>query len=114
MATWPSKFCPLTGSFQESPPDNLIRSSMDVGPAKVRQRTTCNVRPISFNIFVKNDDMAEFDAFYITDTSYGALEFDFTHPRTKADVKARFASVPSYSDRSNTGYVISISLEIMP
>ena len=101
MATWPSKFKPLTGSYSETPPDNVIRSSMDVRPAKVRKRTTCSVRPISFNVYVKNADMAEFDAFYVTDTSYGSLEFDFTHPRTKATVKARFTAPPSYSDRSN-------------
>lgn len=114
MATWPSKFCPLMGSFQESPPNNTIRSTMDRGPAKVRRRTTANVRPISFNVFVRNADMQEFDDFYAIDTFSGADEFDFIHPRTKESVKARFVEPPSYGDRSGIGYQVSVSLEILP
>ena len=114
MATWPSKFCPLMGSYQESPADNLIRSSMDTGPAKIRKRSTSNTKPMSFNIYVRNEDMDEFDGFFNTDTMGGSLEFDFTHPRTKLAVKARFTSIPSYSDRSGKGFNVSIELEIMP
>lgn len=114
MSAWPSKFKPLYGSYRESPPDNSIRSTMDRGPAKVRRRTTTNVRPISFDIFVKSEDIDEFDEFYTTDTFSGADEFDFTHPRTKQAVKARFVEPPAYTDSENAGYQVSVKLEILP
>lgn len=114
MAVWPAQFVPLTGSVQETPPDNNIRSSMDKGPAKVRRRTTANVRPISFRLFVENDDMDTLDDFYTTDTFSGSEPFDFTHPRTGQTVQARFAEPPQYSDVENVGWNATISLEILP
>lgn len=114
MATWPAEFCPLINSFQEQPPENTIRSTMDKGPAKVRRRTTANVRPVSFNMFLMNSQMDLMDSFYVTETFSGADEFDFIHPRTKANVKARFTQPPSYGERSSVGYQVSISLEILP
>lgn len=113
MASWPSQFCPLINSFQESPPENTIRSSMDVGPAKVRRRTTANVRPISFNMFLMNSEMATLDDFYVNQTFSGVDPFDFIHPRTKQPVSARFTQPPSYSERSGVGYEVSVSLEIL-
>lgn len=110
MAIWPVQFCPLINSFQESPPDGIVRTSMDIGPAKIRRRTTANIRPISFKLFLKKDDVAVMDSFYLT---YAADEFDFTHPRTKNSVKARFVEPPAYMNRS-IGYEVSVSLEIMP
>lgn len=113
MATWPAEFCPLINTFQETPPDGLIRTGMDVGPDKVRRRTTANVRPVNFRLFLKPDKVAVLDAFYVTDTFGGAESFDFIHPRTKESVKARFVQPPQYANRS-TGYDVTVSLEILP
>lgn len=113
MAVWPAQFCPVINSLQETPPDNVIRSSMDKGPAKVRRRTTANVRPISFRMILSKADTEVLDDFYTTDTFSGADEFDFTHPRTGAAVKARFVQPPTYQNRS-TMYEAQVSLEILP
>lgn len=114
MAVWPSQFCPLLNSLQEAPPNNTIRSSMDVGPQKVRRRTTANIRPISFRMFLKKADLQTLDDFYTTDTYSGSEEFDFIHPRTLQPVKARFVEPPTYTERSGVGYEATVSLEIMP
>lgn len=113
MAVWPSQFCPLINSFQESPPQNLIRSDMDVGPAKIRRRTTANIRPVSFRMFLNKANVAVLDNFYLNDIMSGAEAFDFTHPRTGQLVQARFQEPPQYQNQS-TGYNVSISLEILP
>lgn len=113
MPTWPSTFCPLMGSFQETPPDNVIRSSMDRGPQQVRRRTTANVRLISFSLYLTPEEMQELDDFFNVDTIGGSITFDYIHPRTLVACQARFASPPQYSDRSR-GYQASVSLEIMP
>lgn len=117
MAAWPSgnDFVPQIDTLKEVPPANSIRSSMDRGPDKIRRRTTANVRPISFGLFLSKADLAIFDTFFVTTTASGSGEFDYTHPRTKAACTARFAAEPEYSERSGSGfYDVSVSLEILP
>lgn len=115
MVAWPTgrQFCPLNGSFQETPPENTIRSSMDKGPAKTRRRTTANVRNISFRLYLSPDNVTVLDDFFVNDTFSGAIEFDFVHPRTGLSVQARFVQNPSYSSRS-IGYDVAVNLEILP
>ena len=45
MAAWPSDLPqkPLVQGFSETPPNLLTRSPMDIGPAKVRRRSTAGV-----------------------------------------------------------------------
>lgn len=115
MATWPATLPPpVLNSLKESPPDNTIRSQMDKGPAKVRRRTTANIRPISFTMRLTPAQVETLDTFYDVTTFSGADEFDYTHPRTSAAVTARFVSPPEYSELEGVLYNCSISLEIMP
>lgn len=114
MAVWPTAFCALVNSFTETPPENVLRSSMDKGPAKVRRRTTANVRPISFKMALTGPQTQQLDDFYITETVSGADEFDFIHPRTKQNVKARFVNPPQYNERGGKLWEVSVSLEILP
>lgn len=113
MPTWPSNFCPLINSLEESPPENTIRSQMDKGPDIVRRRTTANIRPISFKLYLSKADVAVMDNFFSTECYSGAEAFDFTHPRTGVACKARFTGVPKYANRSY-GYEVSVGLEILP
>lgn len=113
MAIWPPDFCPLINTFQESPPDGTISSSMDIGPAKLRRRTTANTRPIAFRMFLKKDQVQSLDNFYLVETGGGVEPFDFIHPRTGIMHQARFTSPPQYANRS-IGYDVNIGLEIMP
>jgi hypothetical protein len=116
MVAWPSgnQYVPLISSLSETPPDNVLRSSTDKGPDKVRRRTTANVRPLSFRLILKKPDLATFDTFYDTTLLSGSIEFDYTHPRTKAACKAMFAQPPSYSERGGVVYEVAVSLEIQP
>ena len=115
MTTWPSTLPkPAIGTFNETPPKNTIRSEMDKGPAKVRRRTTANVRPISFTLRLSPAQTAILDEFFTTTTASGSLSFDFEHPRTKATVEARFAQEPSYKEFAGVKYDCGISLEILP
>lgn len=115
MALWPDTLpAPALSTLQESPPDNLIRTQMDKGPAKVRRRTTANVRPISFTLRLTPAQVETLDEFYVTTTYSGADEFTYIHPRTGATVNARFTEPPSYSENEGAIYNTSISLEIMP
>jgi len=115
MVAWPTGFpAPAVNSFNEEPPDNLIKSSVDRGPKKIRRRTVANIRPISFTLNLTPDQIEELDSFYMDDLLSGAISFDYVHPRTLATVKARFAEKPKWADQEATIYKTEISLEILP
>jgi len=115
MASWPVDLpAPLINTIVETPPENTIRTQMEVGPAKVRRRTTANVRPLRFSITCTPTQAAALDTFYTATTSGGADEFDYSHPRTGDSVSARFTQAPTYSDVNGQAYRIDIALEIMP
>lgn len=116
MAAWPTTLpAPLSNTLKETPPDNALRSSMDKGPAKVRRRTTANVRPLSFEMACDTDQLNTLDDFYVNETFSGVDQFDYKHPRTGQIVSARFTGPPNYADM-NTGrlYNVAIQLEILP
>lgn len=115
MTTWPATLPkPAIGTLNETPPKNSIRSEMDKGPAKVRRRTTANVRPISFTLRLSPEQVQILDGFFINDTASGSLSFTYEHPRTKDTVEARFVQEPSYKEFAGVKYDCSISLEILP
>jgi hypothetical protein len=115
MSTWPATLPPpVLNSLRETPPMNTIRSTVDKGPAKVRRRTTANVRNISFTLLLSPALVETLDIFYVTTTFSGADEFDYTHPRTGVACKARFVSQPEYSEREGVLYTVPIALEILP
>jgi hypothetical protein len=115
MVAWPNTLpAPLLDSFSESPPDNILRTSMDKGPDKVRRRTTADVRPVAFSLMLTKAELQTLDDFYVVTTFSGSVEFDFEHPRTLATVSARFVEPPAYSERGGVAYLASVSLEILP
>ena len=110
--TWPSTLRGffLKDGFQEVPPKNVIRTQMDVGPAKVRRRTTSNVRTYNCKIFLTMTLVATFDTFFVTTTRSGSLTILLKHPRTKVDGTFRFVGEPQYS-RASQGWTVSFQLE---
>ncbi len=105
---------PLMQSYQEMVPDTALRSAMDQGPAKVRQRTTAGVRNITAVYLLTNAQISTLETYYLTTQAGGALSFSWTHPRTGSTVTARFKAPPSYSPASGTFYYVTLSLEILP
>ena len=115
MAIWPAALpAPALNSLRESPPDNAMRSNMDKGPAKVRRRTTANIRPMQFSLALDPDLVDVLDDFYNDDTFSGSIAFTFTHPRTLETVQARFTGPPQYGEAEGAIYNVSVQLEILP
>lgn len=115
MPTFPDTLpSPLANSLQEQLPNNIVRTQMDVGPAKVRRRTTANVRSLRMTYVLNKDQAADLEAFFFNDTAGGALSFDYTHPRTGDTVSARFTEPPQISSLNGIYFQISISLEVLP
>ena len=115
-ATWPATL-PTTLSengFSETPPDSLIRSSMSVGPAKVRQRTTSGVRTISGMMVLTSTQTGTLDTFYVTTLAGGSLTFNFDHPRTSVTEEMRFTAPPTYTPLGGDYWQADLSWEILP
>ncbi len=116
MTAWPSTLpaSPLVQNFQELRADTVIRTDMDTGPAKVRQRTTAGVGELQVTYFLSTAQAAALDDFYMTTLSGGALAFDYTHPRTGALLSCRFAAPPEYAAVNGAYYKAVLTLEVLP
>lgn len=117
MPVWPAELPgPAIGTLNESPPNNVIASQPDKGPAIVRRRTTANVRPLSFSMMLTSEELQTLDDFFTDETDYGSVPFDYDHPRTGDACTARFkpGSVPQYLDREGVIYGVAVELEILP
>ena len=110
MPQWPDKFKILRESFTEGLPNRVIKSNMDVGPAKKRRRTILASYMVNFTCHVEMIDVDDFRQFYL-DNDTGV--FDFKHPRTKQYIKARFNNVPTLQ-LNETFYDVNVELEILP
>jgi hypothetical protein len=116
MPSWPSSLpsFPLADKFQEQPPDTLLRTQMDAGPAKLRPRTTAGVRLLRLAYILSRAQVEALDQFYRADLSEGALAFGFTHPRTGGAVSCRFRAPPEYAAVNGDYFRASLSLEVLP
>lgn len=88
IPNWPSALpqSPQKG-FKESVGQNIIRSPMDAGPAKMRNRgKRPNTMDLSFILTTAQTTTLE--NFIKTDLA-GVKRFSFTHPRTSNTVEAR-------------------------
>lgn len=112
-ATLPTRL--VISGYGESPADNLLRTSMESGPAKQRRRSAAGVRPIDGKLILTATQLATFKTFYNTTLLSGSLRFSWVDPvdGTTA-VEMRFTKVPSWSAISGTLFDVALSLEIMP
>lgn len=109
MVQWFSEF-KIGRNYKETPAKNVMRSTMQVGPEKVRRSTTANVRKVTFSMMLTKEVLQSFDEFY---KSNDASVFDFVNPRTGATERARFADVPQYS-LNETMWDVAVELELLP
>ena len=117
--TWPS-----ADSFPQKPLMNgagwsdqsgcVIRTEMDVGPAKMRQRTSSGYEPHSYSFMMTSTNVAAMKVFYNTTTGHGSETFEWTHPVTAATEEWRITAPPSYRPVSGSKYICSVQMEMMP
>ncbi len=115
MAAWPGT---LPQNFQvsgyaERGADNIIRTTMDVGPDKVRQRTVSNVRTVKGTMWLTPAQYTELRTFFEVTHQYGALTF------TKDDEHGinrtwRFVTPPVYNTLGPENWQVKLDLEEMP
>lgn len=116
MTTWPDTLpaAPLLENFQELLPQTAIRTDMDTGPAKVRQRTTAGIGALMVSYLLNIAETIALDSFYQTTLCGGVSAFDYTHPRTGAALSCRFTSPPEYAPVNGNYFKVTLTLEVLP
>ena len=116
MVTWPSSLpqSPMATSYSEVVPNNIIRTEMDSGAAKVRRRTTAAPRFLRISYIMDKTQIATLDDFYLTSLKSGSLKFSFTNPRTNMVENVRFMKQPEYISENGNYFRVNLTLEVMP
>ncbi|MGH7393662.1 MAG: hypothetical protein ACREM3_30035 [Candidatus Rokuibacteriota bacterium] len=110
-ATLPQQF--LQGTFQETFPDNLLRTQMDAGPVKLRRRTTAAPALLQGEMHLDSTQWVTFATFYLTTLRSGSLPYSWVHPFVQNVILVRFVGVPSYR-RVGADTIVTLDLEVMP
>ena len=118
MATWPGSLPTefLLQGFRETAPDNVIASDMVVGPPKTRRRSSAAVRPISGTMLMSSTQAGIHDTFFTDTLNDGAEPFDWTDPRTDANVSFLYqpGRPPAYTPVGGGDWHVKINLLTMP
>ncbi len=116
MVDWPTALPdkPLAEGFAETVPDQVLRTEMDQGPAKLRRKTTAGVRRIQAKYILSATQVAALDSFYDTDLKAGSLSFSYTHPRTGVLETVRFMAPPEYASVNGHYFQTNLQMEILP
>lgn len=93
---WPAQLQDVFNqdSFQYQIGETVIRSSMDIGPAKVRRRFTKPINEVTGSIWVSVAEFQIFYNFFNTTLNGGTLPFDFYNPLLAATKEYRFKGPP--------------------
>lgn len=105
----------VVASFSAIEADNVIRTAMDTGPAKVRRRSTA--APERWGVghpAYTTAQLAAFLEFFRVDTKHGALAFDMTDPIFGGVRSFRFAAPPQWSAQGAGLFSIRVDLEVLP
>lgn len=115
MANWPSSLPPrpLISGFRETPPNLVVRSQTDIGPAKTRQRTTSGATTFEMSFRLTSAQLSTFRSFYATDLQGGALTFLWTHPVTGVPGQFRIIEPPSIAP-SALSWMVGLRIEMLP
>jgi len=120
MPTWP-EFMPAPVYDRISigaPVGAVLRSQMDAGPVKQRQRFTAAPRPVTL-VFepLSAVNLVAFEAFYEFELRSGALDFGMPHPVTDDARRFRFiASEDPWTVQpiGSDAYRLDANLELLP
>ena len=117
--TWPSSLPPkpIKDGFSEVGGVNVIRTPMELGPAKTRRRSRI-AKPVQVAFVMTKAQIVTLENF-VENTLFGVRRFNFTHPRTWATIEVRivpggegvfYTLTPLGSD----WYRVSMTFEVLP
>ncbi len=115
MPAWPATLPqrPLIEGFSEQPPNLVVRSQTDTGPAKVRRRATAGPTRMTLAFRMTADQLTAFRAFLHADLADRALSYSWTHPVTGQPGTFRIVDPPSW-EPMGLAWRVGLTLEMLP
>lgn len=117
MATWPVGLPqePMRRGYQEAMADTTIVTQMDVGPPKVRRRTTAGVAPATWPFEMSSSQVVILKTFYRDTCAGGALTFTHNHQMSGGTKTWRFTGPPRITgDGEMADYTVVCQVEERP
>lgn len=116
MDNWPGSLQQHLNSsnFQVALGDTVVRTDMDVGPAKVRSRFTHGVDQYTTSILLTLSQWTTLRDFFKVTLANGSLPFTFTDPMTSTTEIFRFATPPVARPLGGLVFEITMSWEKLP
>lgn len=94
--------------------ETVLRSDMDVGPAKLRRRFTRGFDNFTTTVNLTTAQYSLFRTFYYTSLNGGTLPFEFKHPITQVVSEFRFVSTPRVNSFGGGNFRVSMVWEEVP
>jgi hypothetical protein len=118
MPTWPAGLpqCPVLNAFSEQRQRNVVAFSPDVGPPKMRKRSTAVAVLTSVAYRMTTSHLATFNTFYEDTLEDGTLPFDWEHPITNVTYSWMFDAreAPRIDRMTPATFRVSFSLLRLP
>jgi hypothetical protein len=117
MAAWPDSLPTSWGGDARRTPDNtLLRTAVDVGPAKQRPRAAVRVMENAVWIALAVAQKATLETFFYTTLNGGGDAFDWSDFSVSPSVAAsfRFRAPPRYEYRAGDLWQAHLDLEQLP
>lgn len=91
---------------------SVIRTEMDAGPAKARQRYTVATKEFSGTLLLTEQEREILEDWYTHTLGGGVLRFEMMHPQTQEFAEFRF--VEDYQETASEGYwKIALTVELL-
>jgi len=117
MPTWPGTLpqSALINDYTESLEDNLSRFQPEVGPPKLRRRSSIFTTSVGFSMLLTSAQLATLETFYKTTLEDGALSFTTNDFRDETPTtEYTFTSPYTFNSVSNDIFVVSFSMRRLP
>ncbi|MEO5341100.1 MAG: hypothetical protein H7837_11400 [Magnetococcus sp. MYC-9] len=113
--SWPTSLPQyvLRDGYREELPNTTLRTPMEVGPAKVRRRTSAAPKQVECQMDLNAEQLDILEGFYQSTTAGGSLAFSWPHPRTRTTTLFRFTSPPVFHPVSGLLWNVTLKLEIL-
>ena len=100
--------------FTQTLGSTIVRSNVDTGLAKTRQRYTKAVDKFSCTINLQKDDYNTLITFFRTTLAGGSLTFNYDHPFTGLESEFRFLKEPSMRPKGALWFTVNMQWEEVP
>ncbi|KTR07332.1 hypothetical protein NS365_04550 [Aureimonas ureilytica] len=116
VSVWPASLpqCFLLGTTNEAIGDGRIVSSMDVGPAKLRRRSSAMPGALSGRFRFTRAQLAVARDFLEVTLLGGVLPFRFPAQSKDGTVLVRLKEMPNWMRETGQTYSCELTLEVLP